>query len=91
MNKVQCAIKGCTEVFQTTEPVSSQARFICKNHPRAHQLAAVGRIHNPKKDDKDQDIHFQNTQFDPALYRGASPTVDQEMDDRSDEDVEDRR
>lgn len=75
--EVKCVIAGCLELFKTEEPVSPQVRFICKNHPRQAQLNAIGRVFKPKRDDRDQDVHFQSVQFDSGLVRkGRSPKID---------------
>src|SRR6266699_7010508 len=71
MNLVRCAIEGCLEVFKTAETLSPNARFICKNHPRKVQVEAVGRKYDVKKDETDQDVHFQDCQFDPEIKRAA--------------------
>jgi len=67
MNEVKCVIEGCKEVFKTEEAVSPKVRFVCKNHPRAHQLAAVGRSYKSDADTRDTDVHFQTHQFDKKL------------------------
>ena len=71
MNEIKCKVEGCTEVFRTEEPVSLKARFICKNHPKEVQIRAVGRKYNPKTDEADEEVHFQNHQFDKDLNRKA--------------------
>lgn len=70
VNIIQCKIEGCTEVFKTEEDISSNARFICRNHPRSVQVEAAGRMYDWKKDNEDADVHFQEHQFDPNLSRG---------------------
>jgi hypothetical protein len=67
MNKIKCSVKDCDSVFETPEGVFPDARFICKNHPRKIQVKAVGRKFNERFDNKDQSIHFQDTQFDKKL------------------------
>jgi hypothetical protein len=71
LNEIVCQVRGCQEVFKTEEAVSKDARYICRFHPRAHQLAAVGRfVHN--SDSRDEDVHFQEFQFDKSFQSGQS-------------------
>lgn len=67
MNEIKCRIVGCTEVHLTEEAVSSDATFFCKNHPRAVQVRVVRGIYKPVTDRKDEEVHFQDHQFDKAL------------------------
>lgn len=64
VNEIKCAIEGCVEVFRTTEAVSTQVRYICKNHPRVQQLRAANRVVD-ESDFEDEDVHFQEFSFDP--------------------------
>ena len=70
MNEIRCLVKGCSEVFKTEEPVSSNARFICKNHPKETQVRADGRVFDKRTDRADEKVHFQTVQFDPKLSGG---------------------
>lgn len=78
--RINCIIEGCTEGFDTTEAVATNASYICKNHPRAVQCRAVpGRKqYTPEKDEADQEIHFQDMQFDPFLSRGTNSLEDED-------------
>ena len=85
MNEIKCSIEGCLEVFRTTEPVSKDVRFICKNHPKEVQVRAVGRVYNPKTDGADEEVRFQTHQFDADdLDRCSGPDREVEGDDTSD-------
>lgn len=35
---IKCSVEGCDQIFSTTEPVSSDAAFLCREHTR-HQKA----------------------------------------------------
>jgi len=76
VNEIKCKIEGCSNVFRTNEPVSPEARFICKDHPRNVQLAAVGRTYNEKWDNEDAEVHFQEHAFDPKLTRRPDSPAD---------------
>lgn len=67
MNEIKCRIENCAEVHRTAEAVSPNATFLCKNHPRAVQVRAMGGIYKPEIDEKDKDVHFQDHQFDKSL------------------------
>jgi hypothetical protein len=70
MNTLKCVIEGClTEISVGGEPMSSDARYICKNHSRASQVRAANRVYNPDIDEKDKKIRFQKYQFDKDLAR----------------------
>ena len=94
MVEIKCVIPGCPNVFRTEESVSPNFRYICSGrvaygddiltHERQDQLHAVGRCYNPKSDEADRDIHFQNHQFDKELPHPASPDASIEGDDISD-------
>ena len=34
MSKIKCNAEGCSQVFETNEPVSSVVRFLCVKHTR---------------------------------------------------------
>ena len=70
MNEVKCQIPGCSEVFKTAEDVSPLARFTCKNHPRAIQVRAAGRVFKEARDLRDTDVRFQPFQFDKSMGTG---------------------
>ena len=71
MNSIPCKVKGCTNVHLTEEAISPKASFICKDHPREVQIQAAGRKYNPKTDEADKDVHFQDHQFDKDLRRSS--------------------
>ena len=73
MNSIPCKVKGCTNVHLTEEAISPKASFICKDHPREVQIQAAGRKYNPKTDEADKDVHFQDHQFDKDLRRSSKP------------------
>lgn len=94
MIEIKCAIPGCSNVFRTEEAVSPNFRYICSGrvaygddaltHERADQLAAVGRSYNPKSDEADKEVHFQNHQFDRELDNTTGADQSIEGDDTSD-------
>jgi hypothetical protein len=57
----------CSTTIEVTEQLSSGFKFICKNHPRAVQVRASGRVYDPVKDNVDKDVRFQEKQFDKDL------------------------
>jgi len=65
--KIKCIIDGCNEIFETEESISVNARFICRHHPRASQVKAVGRTFRESRDLRDQDVRFQNCKFDKSF------------------------
>lgn len=72
MTTINCKVeeKGvrCSTTIEVTEEIAKNFNgFICKNHPRSVQVRANGRQYDPAKDEKDKDIHFQETQFDKDL------------------------
>jgi len=64
MNVVECTFIGCEETFRTSETLSPNVRFICKNHSRQEHVWVHKRQYDPQKDRKDQDVHFQDHQFE---------------------------
>ena len=70
MNEIKCQIPGCSETFKTTETVSPLAKFTCKNHPRAIQVRAAGRIFKEGRDTRDADVRLQPYQFDKSFGSG---------------------
>ena len=67
MNQIKCAMKDCDSVFETNEPVSPSARFICKNHNRRSVLRKLGRKFTEGVDDADVQVHFQAYAHDKNL------------------------
>jgi len=67
MNQIKCTMKGCDSVFETNEPVSPKARFICKKHNRRTVLKRLGRKFTEGVDDADAQIKFQTYAHDKAL------------------------
>lgn len=76
MNTLKCSIEGCKEVFTSELKIAPDARYICRHHPRAEQIRAVGR--KPSwRDSLDQEEHFQVYAFDKdILRRGTGGDVD---------------
>lgn len=72
MNEIQCKVivdgVRCASVLRTPEPVSSEASYICKNHPDSIQRAAVGNATSRRPD-----VHFQEVQYDSDLVRAGIP------------------
>lgn len=68
---IQCVVVTdgvrCLNAFSSETPFSPNARYICKNHPRAGQVRAAGREYDSVVDEKDSQDRFQSTQFDPTL------------------------
>jgi hypothetical protein len=77
MTTIQCKVeeKGvrCSTTIEVNEPVSDDVSFTCRNHPRAVQARANQRIYDPTHDEADQQVHFQDVQFDPDLRRSSKP------------------
>lgn len=67
MTTLNCAVEGCKVQFTTTNAVSPDAAFICKNHPVGVQRKA---------------IRFQECAFDPALNPGGNSKSESEEYDR---------
>ncbi len=59
MTRINCSDKDCSVFIEISGPVAPNATYTC-------------RIHSGE-DTKNQDIHFQNYQFDPELTRGRTP------------------
>lgn len=70
MNVIDCAVSGCLYSFKTEQVISSDVRFVCKNHPRSTQVEAIGRVYDPSDSD-DKALSFQESQFDAVLPRGV--------------------
>jgi len=97
MIEIKCVVDGCPNVFRTEEAVSPNFRYMCSGracygddtltHTREDQVRAVGRRYDPKADEADKDIHFQNHQFDRQLDNTTGADQSIEGDDRSDFDV----
>lgn len=58
MNKLICSFKDCPASIETPEPVSSVARYTCRQHTGKNPAA---------------DLHFQESQFDPQIGSGTDP------------------
>ena len=64
-NGLCCAVPGCGTYRYPIEPLSSNARFICKRHRRQDQVEALQkyaprrRDYDSTKDRKDAQVHFQ--------------------------------
>jgi len=71
LNLFRCAIEGCDETFRPTELLHPGAKFICKKHPRAEQLRAVGRGYDKKKDHADEEAAFQADNSTVAPINGG--------------------
>lgn len=71
MNTIHCRIAGCDSKFETAEAVTANATFLCSKHPRSIQVEAVGRKYDPVKDEKDSELRFQDSQFDPSIHRSV--------------------
>ncbi len=65
--KVQCAVKGCVSVYTSDETAAPNVKYVCSNHIREEQLAAVGRTYTPNTDDADSEARFQEHAFDKDL------------------------
>src|SRR4029077_808721 len=74
MTDIHCKVKGCAEVLKTQDPVSANASYICKHHPKAVQLEAAGRAYDPILDEVDKTVKFQSHQFDRSLRNGNRPS-----------------
>ena len=57
MTTIKCSGEGCVAVFETSEPVSPNAKYTCK-------------VHTPKSKDK---ARFQSHQFERDLSRAGKP------------------
>ena len=77
MATIQCKVgegdERCKITIEVLESVSEHVSYICKNHPRAVQLRAAGRVYNYAKDDADKRIRLQEFQFDHDMSRAAMP------------------
>ncbi len=71
MNVVKCLVEGCNQEFRTEEPVSEDAKFLCRHH--ALQMPA------------DLAPKFQDYKFDPYFPRGEAVLID-EKNSRADEE-----
>lgn len=79
MVEYKCVIKGCNSTVKVDGSVSPNFKYICSGrmaygdqvllHTREQQCRATGRIYNPKADEADKEVHFQDTQFDKDLRR----------------------
>lgn len=78
MNTMQCIVKGCREIYTTSEPVSPNVKFVCSKHPRKKQVGAL-RQFDAERDLEDSKIHFQDFQFDPEL--DSPPVLPSTFDD----------
>lgn len=58
MNKLICSFKDCQASIETPEPVSSVARYTCRQHTGKNPVA---------------ELHFQESQFDPQIGSGTDP------------------
>ena len=64
-NGLGCAVPGCETYRYVAEPLSPNARYICKRHPRQIQVKALQtyvperRDYDSKKDRQDARAHFQ--------------------------------
>jgi hypothetical protein len=67
VNYVLCSVDGCSNVFQTSEDVTANVRFMCRHHPRKIQVLTNDRLYNPDTDHEDEAIRFQDVAFDPKL------------------------
>jgi hypothetical protein len=77
MAEYKCAIEGCTSTIKVDGPVTPSFRFICSGrtaygdqtllHTREQQCRAAGRVYDPKADEADKEVHFQDHQFDKNL------------------------
>lgn len=76
MNTLKCSIVGCKEVFTSELKIAPDARYICRHHPRAEQILAVGRTPT-WHDELDKEEHFQLYAFDKDIRRrGKGADVD---------------
>ncbi len=57
MTTIKCSVEGCLLEFYSREPLSPNAKFLCREH-------------TPKNEDKSR---FQSHQFDKGLKRAAHP------------------
>lgn len=77
--KINCSIKDCPNVFITNDINDNGViHFICKNHWRGEQLLALNR-EITREDFLDEDIHFQEFQFDKNLVRDNPMPFDAEI------------
>ena len=63
MNTIACAVKGCTSQFSTEEEFSSNATYVCKNHPKTVQKlhfqdVAFDSALNPGESNKSQSEEY---------------------------------
>lgn len=63
MNEIKCSGPGCTAVFQTTEPLSKNVTYTCREH--------TGKITDNEKP------FFQSHAFDRSLGLGKKKDLDE--------------
>jgi hypothetical protein len=60
MQSIKCRYDGCSSIFTTTEPLSSNAKYTCRYHATPAE----------------QDVFFQEVQFDKKIRSGGKPIGD---------------